>query len=141
MNTRTQEKLFRVRDDCGDRDPDLPGCRYFAVRSDESHMSGWVSETEYQWLCERLGVSPPEKPVPPPMLFTHDCEDCLPLGQYDGHDLYFCTQGGNALTVIARYGNGGHEYQSGLEGAALSEPLAEAKRRAIELNYIYKDAE
>lgn len=44
----------------------------------------------------------------------HDCQGCTYLGSCRGHDLYFCgTQIGDP-TVIARYGDDGPEYMSGL---------------------------
>lgn len=46
-----------------------------------------------------------------------DCSGCRFLGYYNGHDLYFCTQG-QLPTVIARYGEGS-DYISGL-------PIAQA---------------
>ena len=33
--------------------------------------------------------------------FKHDCDKCLFLGHYDGHDLYYCAQQ-LTPTVIAR---------------------------------------
>ena len=45
--------------------------------------------------------------------FTHDCERCTFLTTENEHDLYFCGQRGYP-TVIARYGNDGPEYKSGL---------------------------
>ena len=47
------------------------------------------------------------------MLFKHDCDKCIPLGVIKGHDLYFCAQHGCA-TVVARYGDNGEDYYSGL---------------------------
>lgn len=41
-------------------------------------------------------------------LFTHDCSTCEFLGTFNSHDLYVCS----GETVIARYGNKGHEYKS-----------------------------
>lgn len=54
--------------------------------------------------------------------YKHDCDNCDFLGKYerDGNitdhnfDLYFCTQG-DLPTVIARYGDEGSYYLSGLE--------------------------
>ena len=43
--------------------------------------------------------------------YTHDCDCCVYLGNHDHYDLYFC---GSEPTVIARYGNDGQEYISGL---------------------------
>ena len=45
------------------------------------------------------------------MRYTHDCEDCVPLGQFQENDIYYCDQSGfDVPTVIARYGNDGSEY-------------------------------
>ncbi len=70
--------------------------------------------------------------------FVHDCDRCVFLGRYqhgDGvnYDLYYADHGGLPDTVIARFGDEGSEYQSGLSFAdgTLAE-LTEAKRRAIE---------
>ena len=63
------------------------------------------------------------------MRYVHDCERCLPLGQYGEYDLYFCPH--VVPTVIARYGNNGWDYTSGLWLTRLLPELAEAKRRAI----------
>lgn len=64
--------------------------------------------------------------------YIHDCENCVFLGQHDEYDLYFCKQGCDADTVIARYGDEGARYTSGLPLARVLPELAEAKRRAIE---------
>lgn len=65
MTDTSHTTMFQLRSDCGDRDADLPGCRYFSVRTEESHVSGWVSESEFHWLCKLFGAVPPEKPEPP----------------------------------------------------------------------------
>lgn len=71
--------------------------------------------------------------------YKHDCEHCTFLGKwreitngrvYD-YDLYHCNS--NYPTVIARFGNDGPDYQSGLIGADCVPCLREAKRRALEL--------
>jgi len=62
--------------------------------------------------------------------YTHDCNNCKPLGKFQEYELYFCDQGGNLPTVIARYGNEIWEYKSGL-AFATGGPLLEAKNRAI----------
>jgi hypothetical protein len=46
--------------------------------------------------------------------FTHDCDRCAFLGHYHNHDLYACARNGKIDTVIARYGDKGPEYASGL---------------------------
>jgi hypothetical protein len=79
--------------------------------------------------------------------FKHDCTSCKYLGRYqntesDGRtwnfDLYYCGDNPShnkvRATVIARFGDEGSQYQSGLNGN-LPE-LAEAKKRAIQKGYI-----
>lgn len=51
--------------------------------------------------------------------FKHECEQCVFLGtllaENGAHDLYFCTQASLSLpTVIARYGDKGSDYKSGM---------------------------
>ena len=46
-------------------------------------------------------------------MYTHDCSRCTFLGTFEDYDLYYCPQGG-LTTVIARFGNKGAEYMSGL---------------------------
>jgi len=50
----------------------------------------------------------------------HDCDDCIFLGRFNCHDLYFCKQGGKGFndTLIARYGSEGEAYISGMMIAA-----------------------
>lgn len=49
-------------------------------------------------------------------VFAHDCPACVFLGRYESHDLYFCGKVGDPLaTIIARFGNDGPEYCSGLD--------------------------
>jgi len=51
-------------------------------------------------------------------VWLHDCESCEFLGtvNIDGRtfDLYTCAQGGLGRTFIARYGDDGPDYSSGL---------------------------
>jgi len=61
--------------------------------------------------------------------FSHDCKACTPLGQFEEYDLYHCMQGGSMPTVLARYGNEGPEYVSGLFSVSEG-PLFEAQNRA-----------
>lgn len=67
-------------------------------------------------------------------LFTHDCDSCRFLGTFEQHDLYYCSND-TQNTVIARYGNDGCEYMSGMYFAehGTNPYLVEAKRRADEL--------
>jgi len=71
--------------------------------------------------------------------YQHDCKKCKFLGRFTSeginYDLYFCIEGnGNRPTVIARYGNEGNNYASGIMFD--SPELTEAKRRAKTLGYI-----
>lgn len=64
-------------------------------------------------------------PEPEPRLFEHDCEECLWLGTYRGNDLYYHP--GDNQTVIARFGDDGPDYHSGLE-------IAKAVQAALDLD-------
>lgn len=69
--------------------------------------------------------------------YEHDCERCKPLGEFGEYDLYFCeTDLEKRPTVIARYGDGGHEYTSGLMFADFDPAIKEAKRRAVNSGFI-----
>lgn len=67
-------------------------------------------------------------------LYVHDCPSCMFLGQFtddrsEVHDLYSCRDIMGA-TVIARWGNDGSEYSSGI--VFQDHPsLREATRRAV----------
>jgi hypothetical protein len=74
--------------------------------------------------------------------FLHDCDTCVYLGKYvtegEHFDLYYHPErrGSNMATIIARFGNEGAEYLSGLESGRSSNipetyPLREAYRRAV----------
>ncbi len=85
--------------------------------------------------------------------FTHDCSQCVFLGSHEmgaeKFDLYYCDQSGRIATVIARFGNEGSEYSSGMDFGVASEKeaadwenrikvLREAYRRAILVSLIPK---
>lgn len=67
--------------------------------------------------------------------YTHDCSKCIDLGPYEyqdhSYDLYYCS---NEPTILARWGNEGPDYSSGIIFGQLepdsSKPLSEAYRRA-----------
>ena len=63
---------------------------------------------------------------------THDCAVCVNLGRFGNFDLYFCDEGNPVPTVLARFGNEGPDYYSGLPAAEAIPALAEARRRASE---------
>lgn len=75
--------------------------------------------------------------------FTHDSDCCTFLGRYHGtapgyerdYDLYWCGQR-HCQTVIARYGDEGREYTSGMSFVGHVDPLTEAHRRAVERGLI-----
>lgn len=67
-----------------------------------------------------------------PPRFQHDCDNCIYLGQHEEYDLYYCTQGGDWPTVIARYGDEGSEYTSGLK-IEIDAVLNIAKTRAVQM--------
>lgn len=70
-------------------------------------------------------------------LYTHDCQKCKYLGSFYCHDndrnydLYFCNAAWQ--TPIARYGDEGSAYNSGLAfvGHSGMDALTEAARRAV----------
>jgi hypothetical protein len=54
-------------------------------------------------------------PNNPVMRYTHDCEDCIPLGRHGKYDLYYCKQEAMGRpTLIARWGDNGPDYKSGM---------------------------
>ena len=55
------------------------------------------------------------------MRYKHDCVYCKPLGQTTDYDFYYCERG--PTTVIARFGDKGEHYYSGIEMEALPEML------------------
>ena len=71
-------------------------------------------------------------------IFKHDCNQCVFLANFidtqNKYDLYFCKQGGILPTVIARYGNDGPEYTSGLNIPL--RPLIHAQYLATQLGYL-----
>lgn len=52
--------------------------------------------------------------------FQHDCTACIFLGHFEDHDLYYCDR---EPTVIARFGDDGPQYGSGL--AFANHPLSD----------------
>lgn len=68
-----------------------------------------------------------EAPTDGPM-FAHDCDHCVYMGHYEGHDLYFCPQeAGGEGTVIARWSGNGPDYASGLPFGQI--PLGSREKR------------
>jgi len=69
-------------------------------------------------------------------LFVHDCELCHFLGVFNGHDLYYCDKANPIPTVIARFGDDGPDYKSGLCFADVDKEIREGKRRAEMLGFL-----
>lgn len=66
--------------------------------------------------------------------FNHDCANCVYLGAYEHQDLYF-HKGSEDLrdTVIARFGNESHEYESGLAHSFGANPALTHARLVAQL--------
>jgi hypothetical protein len=73
------------------------------------------------------------------MRYQHDCDKCVPLGEHETADLYYCEQGGLSPTVIARYSSVPPDYQSNLLFAKSGTHLGEAKQRAVTLGLLPPD--
>lgn len=77
-------------------------------------------------------------------VYEHDCDLCVHLGQttVNGteHDLYYCPNPAGK-SVIARYGDDGEDYISGLAFTTLEPALAMALVRALKAKLItFEDA-
>jgi len=75
-------------------------------------------------------------------VWEHNCNECIFLGLYLSHDLYYCKTGSDP-TLITRWGDEGPEYTSGMQFGVqdkdnLDSPIGEAYRRAIEKGLINK---
>jgi hypothetical protein len=69
------------------------------------------------------------------MQHEHDCDACIPLGEFKEFDLYYHP--GRHWTLIGRFGPDG-QYTSGPHISG-SEPLIEARKRAAEKGLIQID--
>jgi len=75
--------------------------------------------------------------------FIHDCKKCVFLGsvvfEEQLYDLYVCSHKDKEIdTVVARYGDEGREYGSGVYFRDTILPLKEAYQRAVALGYKLK---
>lgn len=70
------------------------------------------------------------------MRYTHDCDNCKPLGEYARYDLYFCPSTHAIPTLVARFSSDGPDYISGLEFRHTIPCIGEAYRRAVKQNLI-----
>jgi len=63
--------------------------------------------------------------------YKHDCNQCVFLGHEREYDLYYCPQEG-LPTILARYGNWGGDYLSGMPTTIFRtrEPLSVGRERA-----------
>lgn len=68
--------------------------------------------------------------------YAHDCSECVFLGTKDRMDLYWCPQSGDHSTVIARHGDRGEDYVSGLWNASENKYLAVAVVRAFQSGHL-----
>ncbi len=94
-----------------------------------------INALDFQQFAAKQFINPATVDWPQ---FKHDCDECHFLGQYviagscdpdnARFDLYFCEK--SLPTVIARYGDNGPDYSSGI-GSKLPQ-LQEAERRARE---------
>lgn len=114
----------------------------FTFRDREYDIKNWgMREMVCHFLTHEkhiVEVTPAEIPLESHKPFyIHDCPNCTFLGLYvenEGneeatpYDLYYCKQG-TLPTVIARYGDAGHDYYSGMNFDSIPS-LAEAQRRA-----------
>lgn len=62
--------------------------------------------------------------------YTHDCEECTFLGQFQEYDLYVCPVSLLGGTYIVRYSSDGPDYQSGKVFVGKFPPITEAHRLA-----------
>ena len=72
--------------------------------------------------------------------YEHDCKKCMYLGDFihDGilYDLYVCSHQNMEIdTLIARYGDDGPEYGSGVYFIKTIPTIAEAYKRAKDIGY------
>lgn len=91
--------------------------------------------------CSTITIDLPKQMIRPSQpRFQHNCKGCTFLGPYKSeafmgepptdYDLYFCLQGGNMPTVMARFSDNEPDYASGLYSNLPW--LKEAKKRAEE---------
>jgi len=80
-----------------------------------------MSKAQADWVATEWQESNPDAvcEVVEARRYQHDCNLCKFMGQYDEYDLYYCNSALGGETVIARWGNDGPDYHSGL---ALAEP-------------------
>jgi hypothetical protein len=62
--------------------------------------------------------------------FKHDCEVCIFLGHHDDYDLYYHPDM-VMDTLIARFGDGGPEYASGIPFYGKSQAITKAGNLAV----------
>lgn len=67
-------------------------------------------------------------------IHEHDCDQCKPLGQFNGQDLYYCDQKPFGWTLISRFGKHGDYCSGGWKTE--NKQMVEARRRAIAAGYV-----
>lgn len=66
--------------------------------------------------------------------FMHDCDECVFLGHFEKHDLYYCPQD---QTLTGRYDHDQTDYIIALAEATTDPILGEAFRRAQDRGLLY----
>lgn len=106
----------------------------------EKKLEDWVLSMPTPppyWICCSQNSEQPNKldihvNIPN---FLHDCDECVFLGNYEyesrAFDLYYCPK--EPTTVLARFGDEGPEYESGMSFVGIVPHLTEARRRWDEL--------
>jgi len=120
-----------------------------SIQAIEADSGMFIDKTIGKWLRAHFQGTVVGEEIEEPN-FKHDCDECiflseLILGKYqsDNHfdhllwDLYYCRKGPGE-TLIARFGNGGHQYISGMELGrhGTVKPLAIAFQKACEKELI-----
>jgi len=84
-------------------------------------------------------------PIVPVVRYSHDCSNCVSLGQFNQYDLYCCKcistsrygRETSSVTLVARYSDYGPDYISdSTSRLSNSDAILEAKKRAIALGYL-----
>lgn len=79
-------------------------------------------------------------------VYVHDCKQCVYLGNYEHHgvffDLYVCSHKDKIIdTLVARHGNEGPEYCSGVVFIKTHPQIKKAYELALAKGYMLKEEE
>ena len=86
---------------------------------------------------EETALKPVGREPDAPPRYTHDCTDCIYMGRLWHLDLYFHPGDGahpTDLTVVARFGSDGPDYESGIGSQSMG--VYVAVQRAVERGYL-----